>query len=271
MSGSQKMYFKGNAAKSRIIRLVLEQCEDCRETLLFDYGCGQAKYWPKVLDDHPGLSLVYYDPARKSMEQAKANLAGKQARALADPLAESSLNVDFVISFSVFEHVWDRQGYLRTAFRHLKPGGVLFLNYDDGHFRNNISLNRPWRSVSQIKEFLFNLTARPLARLGILSHYQRRVKRDTAEAMVTEAGFAVEEVFYSNLPSLKGLYGELEEFGWSEEIRREYAQKWQELEEFLNSRLLRDEEVERLGDRANLWPHTLSRTLVLRKPEGEVD
>ena len=267
MSRAGKLHFKGNAAKSRIMGLILDRLDGEREFLAFDYGCGKAAYWPKILDAYSGLSLVYFDPNPASMAQARQALNGKPARPLDDPFAEPPLSADFVVSFSVFEHVRDRRAYLTQAFRHLKPGGLLFLNYDDGHFRNQLSLNRPWKSKAQVKEFLFNLTARPLALFGVLSHYQRRVEREAADRMVEEAGFAVEEVFYSNLPSLKGMYGELEKYGWPEEIREEYARKWQEMEEFLNSRLLRDETEPRLGDRANLWPHTLSRTLVLRKPE----
>ena len=251
-----------------MIGLILDHLKDGRELLIFDYGCGKAAYWPRILDSYPELRLVFFDPNPESMAQARSALAGRPARTLADPSAELPLSADFVVSFSVLEHVRDRKGYLAQAFRHLKPGGLLFLNYDDGHFRNTLSLNRPWKSKSQVKEFLFNLTARPLALLGKLSHYQRRVNRDAADRMVREAGFEVEQVFYSNMPSLKGFYGEMETFGWPEQAREEYARKWQELEDFLNAQLLRDEARPRLGDRANLWTHTLSRTMVLKKPGG---
>ena len=254
MDRPKQIYFKGNAAKSRIMGMILGTGAEDGARLVFDYGCGRAAYWPKVLDENPWLRLVYYDPNQESMARAKEALAGRAARGLDDPFQEPELSADFVVSFSVLEHVHDRKAYLTQAFRHLKPGGTLFLNYDDGHFRNRLSLNRPWESKAQVKEFVFNLTARPLAALGILSHYQRRVARDAADRMVQEAGFEIAEVFYSNLPSLKGFYGELEDHGWSEEDRTEYARKWQELEEFLNARMLRDEARERLGDRANLWP-----------------
>lgn len=266
MDRPERLFFKGNAAKSKIMGLILAAYGENPERLIFDYGCGRAAYWPKVLAAHPGLELVYYDPHQESMARAKAALAESPARPLDDPFAEPPLSADFVVSFSVFEHVRDRKAYLAQAFRHLKPGGRLFLNYDDGHFRNWLSLNRPGQSKAQVKEFLFNLTARPLAAVGVLAHYQRRVRRADADRMVREAGFTIQEAFYSNLPSLKGFYGELEDHGWDEEIRAEYAAKWQEMEEFLNSRLLRDEAETRLGDRSNLWPHMLSRTLVCEKP-----
>jgi len=262
----QKFYFKGNAAKSRVMSLILEASADGRERLILDYGCGRAAYWPKVLGHHPHLSLAFFDPHGPSMAQARRKLAQSRARALTDPHTEPELKADFVVSFSVLEHVRDRRDYLTTAFRHLKPGGTLFLNYDDGHFRNSLSLNRPWKSKAQIKEFLFNITARPLAALGVLTHYQSRVRREDADRMIKDAGFEIKDVFYSNMPSLKGFYGEMEDHGWDEEARTEYAEKWQEMEDFLNERLRRDEREIRLGDRANLWPHMLSRTLVCQKP-----
>lgn len=269
MSAPEKLYFKGNAAKSRVMGLILAHSAGRGKRLIFDYGCGQAIYWSKVLGDHPGLSLVFFDPNPESMAQAKANLAGKPARPLDDPFVEPPLSADFVVSFSVFEHARDRKGYLAQAFRHLKPGGLLFLNYDDGHFRNTFSLNHPLSSLDQLKEMLFNLTARPLALAGYLSHYQRRVVRRKIDRLIKETGFEIQEVFYSNMPSLKGFYGELEDRGWDEAARAEYAAKWQELEAFLNEKMLRDEDKERMGDRANLWPHMLSRTLVLKKPGGK--
>ena len=146
-------------------------------------------------------------------------------------------------------------------------GGLLFLNYDDGHFRNRLDLNRPWESKDQIKELLINLLARPLAALGLKRRYQRRVTRVEARELAQGAGFRVEDEFYSNLPSLKGFHSELEGPGWNEESRQEFARAWQALEELLNRRYLRQGPRPRLGDPVNLWTHMLSRTLVLRRPD----
>jgi|GEM_PF-559619 len=266
MGRGENLYWTGNAAKSRIIGQILDRVGPTGRALVFDFGCGRAAYWPQVLDDFPGLSLAFYDPDRRSMEEARQNLAGLPARALTDPDREPSLGADYVVSLSVLEHVFNRPAYLAAAWKHLKPGGLLFLNYDDGHFRNRLDLSHPWESRDHLKEFLLNLAARPLAALGLRGRFQRRVTRGEVEELARRAGFGLESEFYSNLPSLKGFHSELEGPGWDEEARQEFARAWQDLEELLNRRFLRQGSRPRLGDPANLWVHMPSRTLVLKRP-----
>jgi SAM-dependent methyltransferase len=238
-----------------------------RETLVFDYGCGRGGDWPDVLGDYPYLSLAFYDPDDKALAEAVDRLAGRRAKAVSWTRLTGGppLEADFVVSLSVLEHVYRRRTYLRTAWRHLKPGGLLFLNYDDGHFRIRLDPARPLSNLAHFKELARNLFSPPLAKLGRIGRYQRRVSRREPENMALEIGFVIEGAFYSNLESLKGFYSELESADFSAEDRQMFARKWLDLELLLNRRFMRHGR-EIMGDTANIWPFASSRTLVLRRP-----
>jgi len=182
----QRLYWTGNAAKARIVAQILDEAGPKREALIFDYGCGAGGDWPNVLGDYPNLKLAYYDPDSKAMAKAGQRLSGHRTQALtaADLAQGPPLEADFIVSLSVLEHVHDRRGYLKIAARHLSSSGLFFLNYDDGHFRNRLDLNRPWQSSDQIKEWLRNLASRPLVAARSVSRFQRRVCRETWRKMI---------------------------------------------------------------------------------------
>jgi Methyltransferase domain len=66
---------------------------------------------------------------------------------------------DFIVSFSVFEHVYNRPACLAAARRHLAPGGNFFLYYDDDHFGNSIDLNVPGSWGGPMREHMNNLVS----------------------------------------------------------------------------------------------------------------
>ena len=259
----RKQYFLGNAAKSRVVRSILERAlkeHVSRDFVVFDHGCGGGGDWPEILDDNPFIRYVGYDPDPRSLRRAFDRLQGRKARFLsADELDGESISADFVVSFSVFEHVYDRSAYLRLSGRHLAPGGTFFLNYDDGHFRTPLDLDRPALWGRQLRPWIHNLLARPLAALGGVSRFQARVTRSEADRLVGEAGFEIIDEFYSNIESFKTLSKTL-----PPQAREEFMALWIGVEEALNARFRVPGDVQIMGDEANLWRALPSRTLVLR-------
>ncbi|MFM8989401.1 MAG: class I SAM-dependent methyltransferase, partial [Alphaproteobacteria bacterium] len=93
---TQKHYFLGNAAKSRVVGLILERARrvpESREFLVFDHGCGGGGDWPDILDDNPFIRYVGYDPDPRSLRRAFDRLQGRKARFLsADELDGESIS-----------------------------------------------------------------------------------------------------------------------------------------------------------------------------------
>jgi SAM-dependent methyltransferase len=233
------VYWQGNAAKSRVISDLLARTSG-REALVFDYGCGAGGDWARILDEHRGLRLVGYEPHAPSFRAASERLRGRRAEVLTGAaLATLALQADFIVSFSVLEHVFDRRAFFANARRLLHPQGLFYLNYDDGHFR-----------APPPKERLQNLLAGVLARTGFVSRYQRRVTHAEAEALLREAGFAVEHAEYHNLAAFKDLFKRIEPAK-----QEAFARFWVDVEARLNADFEKD---------ANLWSQLASRTLWLR-------
>jgi SAM-dependent methyltransferase len=253
---SERLYWHGNSAKCKIIDAILRQVEAGRETLVFDYGCGACKDWPLVLSDYPSVRLIGFDPSAERIRTARARLKGHGAELLTgDELSDLHFKADFIVSLSVLEHVRDRRAYLRTAKKHLADHGVLYLNYDDGHFRNYADLSSPRLWPETLKAWLLHA----LPSMGRRSSYLRRVRRAAVDRLVDETGFRVEGVFYSNLAALKELCKTL-----PDEKREPFTRLWVGFEDELNSRFLVEEGEETMGDIANLWRFMGTRTLVLR-------
>ena len=254
----QNLYWLGNSAKTKIIRDILRKTQnDNKEVIIFDYGCGSGGDWLSILDNHPNIKLFGYEPSGKSFELAKQRLDGFDAQLMTgDSLEQITFKADFIVSFSVLEHVYDKVRYLSIAKKVLVDNGLFYLNYDDGHFRNYLDLNQP--NLSQIREWISNLLAQPLASLGKYSLFQQRVERRTIDELVNEFGFSAVEIFYSNLRSFKSLCKTL-----PEDKQEDFSYMWLEIEDTLNTKF-RLEGTIYLGDTTNLWSEMGSRTLVLR-------
>jgi len=255
-----KLYWLGNSAKTKIIREISEKIKDNQQQVtIFDYGCGSGGDWSSILKIHPNIKFIGYEPRKKSCELAKKKLSNFNAQVLTgESLNEFTFTADFIVSFSVLEHVYDRVSYLKTAKKILADQGLFYLNYDDGHFRNYVDLNQPNLWFSQSREWINNLLAQPLASVGIVSTFQKRVNRLDIDKLVEEVDFSILENFYSNLSSFKNLCKTL-----SPDKQEEFSHFWLEIEDVLNEKF-RQEGTMNLGDSTNLWCQMGSRTLVLR-------
>lgn len=227
---------------------------------MFDYGCGDGGDWPSILRDHSWLRLVGYEPYGPSYLKASERLRGLQAKIFTgNDLDALDLKADFVVSFSVFEHVVNCSAFLRNAKHLLSANGVFFLNYDDGHFRNVLEVSQPSTWLPALRAWGRTIVSRPLAWLGFSSFYQKRVTAQEADRLVATNGFQIERVDYHNLLCLKELSKIM-----PPHLQKPYAAWWLEAEKHLNDHMRAPCSEERYGDCCNLWRVMLSRTLKLK-------
>lgn len=215
-----------------------------------------------MLNEIDNIKLYAFDPEPEALSEAQNKLESYNVEFLSTKaLKNASFQADVIVSFSVYEHVYERENYLNTAFDHLESDGTFYLNYDDGHFRNTLSLNEPRKWYREVKVWVKNLLVEPLASIGLKSFYQSRVPRDRIDRAVKEAGFEISEAFYSNLEDFKGFVKTL-----SEDKKQQFMKFWIDTEKRLNDEF-RLETSETNLDPCNLWEIMGSRTLVLRKSD----
>jgi SAM-dependent methyltransferase len=257
---SERLYWLGNAAKTAVIDDILARTASAPAVTVFDYGCGDGGDWPRILADHARLRLIGYEPYAPSAQRARERLSDRSAQILSgDDIVRLDVSADYIVSFSVFEHVVHRADFLRHAKRILAQEGWFYLNYDDGHFRNLLDVSRPATWLPALRAWGRTALSAPLAMLGKTSHYQRRVDAADAHRLVSEAGFAIERIQYQNLACLKDLAKSI-----PEPVQQNYAAWWLEIEASLNERFNCETPQASLGDRINLWQQMPSRTLLLR-------
>jgi SAM-dependent methyltransferase len=259
-SATPRLYWLGNAAKMAIIEEILARFPGPQPVVIFDYGCGAGGDWPDILSTYPHLRLIGYEPHGPSAAEARRRLQSARAEVLTDDaVAALSFSADVIVSFSVFEHVIDRDSFLRRARRLLAPDGIFFLNYDDGHFRYGIDLGYPANWIERIRSALRTIVSGPLATLGFPSRYQRRVVARDADRLVLQNGFDIERIDYANIDDFKKLAKTI-----PENQRQDFSRLWIETEYKLNKYFRKKLPSERFGDDNNLWQVMSSRTLVLR-------
>lgn len=257
---SERLYWLGNVAKTRIISELLAHCQGPELVTVFDYGCGDGGDWPRILGDNPHLRLVAFEPGAAAYRKACERLRGFNAKILTrDAMDSLDLQAEYIVSFSVFEHVVDQVHFLQNAKRVLAPGGLFYLNYDDGHFRNLLDLADSATWLPALRARLRTLVSPLLAAFHRETGFQRRVVAAAVDHLVAESGFRIERVDYHNLLSLKDLAKSV-----PESLREDYARWWLATELSLNDQFAIALEESHFGDSINLWGQMVSRTLSLR-------
>lgn len=188
---------------------------------ILDLGCGTARNFVALLKKHPGVRYVGVEPSPAACEQARHNLQGLNGtiHVMDGYDVDKSLNetFDVVVSFSVLEHVYQRERYLRCAKACLKAGGYFLINYDAGHFRHSTRRDR----VKNVIGPLF-------ARAGNERYYQAFVPENEFQRIVQGVGFRVVDAKFFN-SGLKGIHKLI-----PNEHEAEYMEKWLGFEVWLN-------------------------------------
>ncbi len=238
----------GNAAKVYCLNW-LEAAITARAPAPFtilDMGCGRAGAFVRLLSLYPQVSYVGIEPSAPACEAARQQLAGRNAvihQGWAYDVAGRLVQEQFdaVISFSVLEHVVQRQRYVDSMRDCLKDDGHILINYDAGHFV----------APATTRERLKNLIGPLLAAVGIERYYQRFVREDDFRQMVRSAGLhIVEDKFFNT--RLKGVHKHI-----PAEYADEHMQRWLDYELWLNTLGIRYDDA-----RARTW---FSRNFILQK------
>ncbi len=237
---------EGNSAKLYCLNWIEQYVvSQKRDISILDLGCGSALNFVKLLQRHKNVQYTGIEPSPAACETARQNMAGLNATIVNG----AAYNIygqtvheqfDLVVSFSVFEHVYRRPDYLRSAKTCLKPDGYFLINYDAGHFVH----------PGNLKERTKNLIGPILARLGRERYYQSFVSEADFQSMVSQLNFKVTEALSFNT-QLKGVYKVI-----PSEHRDDFMEKWLDFEQWLNSL-----NMPYTDDQARHW---LTRNFILR-------
>jgi 2-polyprenyl-3-methyl-5-hydroxy-6-metoxy-1,4-benzoquinol methylase len=214
----------GNTAKLHTLNRIAEAASQTTECLtIIDLGCGEGKNFIRLMQHFPHLHYVGIEPSTADCAAARANLPVDRTTIIQGYAYEGirhqlpQPHYDFVVSFSVLEHVYRREDYFRFIAACLKPNGRAFINYDAGHFVQ-----------PTLRERLKNIVGPILARLGDESRYQAFVHEADVQRWIRAAGLTIVDNAMFNT-RLKGVYKTL-----PEAQRAAFMPRWLELELWLN-------------------------------------
>jgi cyclopropane fatty-acyl-phospholipid synthase-like methyltransferase len=237
----------GNAAKLYCLNWIEAYLKTQPEPIsILDLGCGSGSNFAALLKRYPQVAYVGVEPSAEGIAQARRTLAGLNATLIHDYAYDAvrpklpQPHYDVVVSFSVFEHVYQRLDYLRLVQACLKPTGYALINYDSGHFHSTY-----WR------ERVKNIVGPLLATFGNQAYYQAFVREADFRRMAQEAGLQITEAKSFNT-HLKGVYKHI-----PEAQRPAFMQHWLEIETWMN-----DAAAPYDDSKASTW-HT--RNFILRK------
>jgi SAM-dependent methyltransferase len=174
---------RGNAAKLYCLQLIDEAASRAGgEFRIVDLGCGDGRNFVELLRRRGNVRYVGVEPSRGAADQARRLLPRAEiVNAAAYDVRLVPANA--VVSFSVLEHVVDRERYFEAVRANLAADGRVYLNYDSGHFRPGAGFaERPKASV-----------ARLLARVGMESRYRAPVGEGEFRELVVGAALRVVE------------------------------------------------------------------------------
>ncbi len=202
-SSSQKNDFlmtfisPNNLSKEWIVRQLAARSADGAFQVC-DLACGSGSVWYAFLKKYPNVTYVGLDTDKKAVATAQkkfADLPNATFRvADAQTLKGDEGRFDVVTTFSALEHVVRIDKFLDTVFALLKPQGMAYLNYDNGHFRSSNPKERVMVPVSQI-----------LAKFGFEGPYMKEVNDADVVRWITERKGTVERIMKHNIPALKAV------------------------------------------------------------------
>lgn len=225
---------------------------------ILDLGCGEAGYWEQPLQKNSGLNLALFEPDENRLRKARERISGRNISYFSD-LSEIKSKFDLIFSFSVLEHVWDKDLFFQQVSNLLEKDGTAIINYDDGHFRSHVYRNRSvyYRAKNRLKTKLG-----PVWKiLGDYSKFQSPVNPQEIVRLLDKHGLSITAQEYSLLEDFKKFGKNLNDLEHDEiylalrnlelVLNRTYNQKYPG--------------IEALGKHNDLWQVMMSRTLILKK------
>lgn len=190
---------------------------------ILDLGGGTGNNFVQLMARFPGVHYTSIEPSPSACEVARRTLPAERSTIIQDYAYDIQGRLvtgtfDFVTSFSVMEHVYQRLRYLQSAHACMHDESYLLMNYDAGHFV------RP----GSLKERLKNIIGPLLANVGIERYYQRFVREADFQAIVRHANLRiVDDKFFNTM--LKGIHKEV-----PADLADEHQKRWLDYELWLN-------------------------------------
>lgn len=217
----------GNSAKLYCLNLIEEIIQKRGEDLIMlDLGCGTAANFVSLLSRYPRLRYIGVEPSASECEVARKNLSAHNASIInSDAYNLNLAPADIIISFSVLEHVYRREAYMRTVKKHLKQDGLFLINYDSGHFVH--TEQAPFWAIGSDR--WKNRFGAIFAWLGSEKYFQRFVREVEFQTLLTKNGLQVldEKVFNTDLKSIYKFVPSAS--------ADSYMSRWLEFELYLNN------------------------------------
>jgi cyclopropane fatty-acyl-phospholipid synthase-like methyltransferase len=123
----------GNAAKLYCLRWIEQRVQTDNALTILDLGCGAAHNFVRLLDRYPHVKYVGIEPSKSACEAARRNLGSHDVTIIQayayDAFQLVHDHFDVIVSFSVLEHVFQRQRYLNSVRDCVKAEGRCLINY----------------------------------------------------------------------------------------------------------------------------------------------
>jgi len=131
----------GNVAKYDIFKYLLKCLGRDNRLKILDVGCGGGRQWEWLgnadSEIRQRMEVIGFEPNARREATNQITIAHDTNDASLDAV------FDVVVSMSVLEHVYDRRAFIEFCSSKANPeGGVVIINYDNGHFFGN----REWKS-----------------------------------------------------------------------------------------------------------------------------
>jgi len=167
---------------------------------ILDLGCGEAGYWEAPLEKNASLKLAFFEPDKNRLRKAKERILGSNLSYFSD-LREIESRFDLIFSFSVLEHVWDKDLFFQQVSNLLENDGTAIINYDDGHFRSHVYRNRS--VVYRAKNHLKTKLGPVWKILGDYSKFQTPVDPQEIVGLLDKHGLCITHQEYSLFEDFK--------------------------------------------------------------------
>lgn len=215
------MLITGNVAKLYSLNWISKQIEAKPNLSILDLGCGTASPFTELLKQYQQVRYVGLEPIKDVYEVARRNLPNATILNMHAYNVYATLKeqFDIVTSFSVFEHVFKRQEYLKSAKECLAQNGHFVINYDAGHFvvisGGHIRLKR---AVARTIRAYF----------GDDRFYRAFVAQKDFQSLIDAVGFQVDDIKHLNT-WLKSIFKFI-----PEAHKEEFMQRWLDFELWIN-------------------------------------
>lgn len=227
---NQKLYWFGNVAKFEIANRIGALASGSSKSIeIVDLGAGSGGDWDKLVRDNPRVSVHLWEPHDKYFEGLRSRFKGISRIYVHKDIDNLTSKFDLGTSLSVLEHVKNPSDHLCAIERLLKPNGLFFMNFDDGHFRKQIAPQGILDLRLTTAEFYRSTISRIIPRLVPTNVYQKRVSQSKIFELIAKSELEIEEIFFNHIGSLKSL---IKKSG-TDAIDLETMIKWAEFDQTL--------------------------------------